>query len=131
MRKKLGLILLIVLLVAGGAYLGGKWFIRDIARQVAELTILPIQLANVGDGTYLGSYKLFPVEVEVKVTVKDKKITGIELIKHDNGQGQPAEALLSKVIETQSLELDVISGATQSSKVILKAVENALSSGKK
>jgi uncharacterized protein with FMN-binding domain len=32
-----------------------------------------------------------------------------------------------KIIEAQSLEVDVVSGATGSSKAILKAVENALS----
>jgi uncharacterized protein with FMN-binding domain len=47
-------------------------------------------------------------------------------VKHVNGQGKPAEVITEKVIETQSLQVDVVSGATYSSKVILKAIENAL-----
>ncbi|MBA7580983.1 hypothetical protein ES708_22882 [subsurface metagenome] len=53
-------------------------------------------------------------------------IAGIELVKHRSGQGAPAEMIASKVVEAQTLEVDVVSGATYSSKVILKAIENAL-----
>ena len=53
-------------------------------------------------------------------------IKEIELKKHDNGQGFPAEIIPGKVVEAQSLEVDIVSGATYSSKVILKAIENAL-----
>jgi len=38
-------------------------------------------------------------------------------------------AMILVVVENQTIELDAISGATYSSKVILKAGENALRSG--
>ena len=62
----------------------------------------------------------------MKVFVKDHKIERIELVKHRNGKGAPAEAITGKVVEAQSLQVDAISGATYSSKVILQAIENAL-----
>jgi len=37
--------------------------------------------------------------------------------------------IVDSVIENQSLDVDAISGATYSSKVILKAIENALARG--
>lgn len=40
--------------------------------------------------------------------------------------GQTIDALFNRVIDQQSLKVDVISGATITSKVHLKAVENAL-----
>ncbi len=40
-----------------------------------------------------------------------------------------AEIITDKVIDTQSLQVDAISGATYSSKTILKAIENALKKG--
>jgi len=84
-------------------------------------------LSSAQNGTYPGSYKVFPIAVKVNVTVRDHKISSIVILEHKNGQGTPAEAILNKVVETQTLKVDVISGATYSSVVILKAIENALS----
>lgn len=123
-------ILLILVMVILGASLGFKGLISYIeanhAKQVAAITISNVDLSKIPDGTYSGSHKVFPVDVEVKVTVKDHKIVGIQLIKHTNGQGTPAEIIPGKVIESQTLAVDVVSGATSSSKVILKAIETAL-----
>ncbi len=41
-----------------------------------------------------------------------------------------AEKIPDKVLEEQSLQVDIVSGATFSSKVILKAVEDALNKGR-
>ena len=41
-------------------------------------------------------------------------------------QGQGAEIIPEKVIEAQSLKVDSVSGATYSSKVILKAIQDAI-----
>ncbi len=95
--------------------------------KLAQEDIPDVNLAEISDGDYQGSYSVFPVSVIVKVTVENHKIINIELIEHFNGQGTPAEILLDKVEESQSLQVDIISGATYSSKVILKAIENALS----
>jgi uncharacterized protein with FMN-binding domain len=94
--------------------------------QLALTEIPEFDLSTVKDGIYNGSYKVFPVAVEVNVTVKNHAITDITLIKHTNGQGKPAEVIIDQVISKQSLQVDSISGATYSSKVILKAIENAL-----
>ncbi|TYB94365.1 MAG: FMN-binding protein, partial [Kosmotoga sp.] len=50
----------------------------------------------------------------------------IELIEHNHGRGEAAEVIPEKVVEAQSLKVDIITSATYSSKVILKAIENAL-----
>ncbi len=57
--------------------------------------------------------------------MKDHHITDIKL-DHRHGQGEAAEVITDHVIEAQSLQADTISGVTSSSKVILKAIENAL-----
>lgn len=85
-----------------------------------------IDLTQIEDNTYFGSYSAAVVSAEVKVTVTNHAITNIEIVKHDNGKGAAAEAITGDVIEAQSLEVDAISGATHSSIVILKAIENAL-----
>jgi len=60
------------------------------------------------------------------VTVKDGSITKIDLVKHKNEHGSSAEQILESILDKQTPDVDVISGATNSSRVIMKAVENAL-----
>jgi uncharacterized protein with FMN-binding domain len=101
--------------------------IGGIDKKIENLSINNINLANIEDGDYIGKYSVFPVSVEVKVTVTDHQITDIVILKHENGQGKPAEVIIEDVKEKQSLDVPIISGATYSSKVILKAIEAALS----
>jgi uncharacterized protein with FMN-binding domain len=83
-------------------------------------------LQGKADGTYRGHYKVGPVSVVVDVEINDKTMTNIAIIKHFNGRGEKAEVITETVIAKQSLAVDAISGATASSKAILKAIENAL-----
>ena len=81
---------------------------------------------QVADGTYRGESKVGPVRVTLDVTVENGTYQSIEIIRHFNGRGKSAEAIVPTIITAQSLEVDCVSGATGSSKAILKAVENAL-----
>lgn len=98
-------------------------------RQVAVTVITDVDLAVLPDGLYRGDYDVKWVAAEVEVSLKDHRISTIELLSHKNGKGKPAEAILDKVLGEQSLKVDVVSGATSSSKAILKAIENALEQG--
>ncbi|HYE84079.1 MAG TPA: FMN-binding protein [Clostridia bacterium] len=125
--KKIMIVLLIVIV---GIFLLGAGLKAGIERnleRLADSTIPRLELENVEDGVYTGSHKVFPVAAEVKVTVKDHKITDIVLLEHNNGQGAAAVVIPEMVVKAQTLEVDTISGATYSSKVILKAISNALS----
>ncbi|MDR1586393.1 MAG: FMN-binding protein [Treponema sp.] len=90
------------------------------------ITINNPDLGKVADGTYRGNSKVGPVRVVLDVIVRDRAITSIQIIEHFNGRGEKAETIVPRIIEAQSLEVDVVSGATGSSKAILKAVETAL-----
>jgi uncharacterized protein with FMN-binding domain len=81
---------------------------------------------QVADGTYRGESKVGPVRVTLDVTVENGTYQSILIIRHFNGRGKKAENIIPTIITAQSLEVDCISGATGSSKAILKAVENAL-----
>ena len=122
MKKKYILILFLVFI---GVYSGIKTIQSNLERS-QDLEIKNVDLTEVVDGTYTGSFKVFPIIAEVKVTVKNHQITGVELLKHQSGQGAPADKILDQIVEAQTLKVDVISGATYSSKIILKAVENSL-----
>ena len=91
-----------------------------------DIVITTPDLGKIADGKYRGNSKVGPVRVTLDVTIQGSIMTSIQIIKHRNGRGEKAEAIVSRVIETQSLDVDVISGASYSSKAILQAVENAL-----
>ncbi|HAV20682.1 MAG TPA: FMN-binding protein [Firmicutes bacterium] len=94
-----------------------------------QLTATPlsnIDVSELADGVYAGSHHVFPITAEVNVTIQNRRISSIELVKHIHSRGSQAEAIIDKVIEAQSLDVDAISGATYSSMVILRAIEDAL-----
>ncbi|MDO9536476.1 MAG: FMN-binding protein [Bacillota bacterium] len=129
MKKKTATILAVLSVVVVVGYFVATGMIKNIESnlaQLADLPVLNVDLSKIKDGTYAGNYMVFPVSAEVEVTVENHKITGIEIIKHTHGQGATAEIIPAKVVENQTLEVDTVSGATYSSKVILKAIENAL-----
>ena len=86
-------------------------------------------LTQIADGTYRGKYDVSgtPVKVTLDVIIQNSNITKIVIVKHFCSPiGKKAEKITDRIIERQSLDVDVVSGATGSSKAILKAVENAL-----
>ncbi len=126
MIKKILIGILVLLAVAG---ITGYILFQNIEEDMASLDtaeIPAIDLTAVDDGVYEGAYKALPISVEVLVTVREHRITEIDLIKHTNGQGEAAEAITGSVVEAQSLQVDAVSGATYSSKVILLAIGDAL-----
>ena len=91
-----------------------------------EIVISNPDFSGIADGTYQGSSKVGPVRVNLEVSMQNGSITSIQIIRHRNGRGRSAEAIVPRIIEAQSLDVDVISGATASSKAFLLAAENAL-----
>ena len=61
----------------------------------------------------------------MEVTVQDGVITNIDILEHKNGRGKSAEVVADRIMEEQKIDVDAVSGATNSSVVIKKAVENA------
>ena len=88
-----------------------------------------VDINDVKDGVYFGKEEAPLVSVEVNVTVKDKRIVDIALLRHENGMGEKAEEMIPEMIKNNTSEVDIVSGATLSSKVIRAAVRNALSQG--
>ena len=104
-------------------------FILGCSTTYKNLTAKMPDLALKTDGIYRGNYDLSgtPVNVILDVTIQDHKITKIEIVKHFCSPiGKKAEKIIGQIIFVQNLDVDVISGATASSKTIIKAVENAL-----
>ena len=106
--------------------IGGITLIVNIEHKVDTIAIGSLELSNISDGNYIGECSIAPVYVKVSISVKDHTLTDIEILEHANGLGSSAEVITDTVIKEQSFEVDAVSGATVSSKCILKAIENAI-----
>ena len=104
-------------------------FISCNTSQYTDIQAFLPDLSNKSDGTYRGEQDFpgTPIHVIADVVVQDRAITAINIVKHSCSPiGKKAEVITGQIIERQSLDIDVVSGATVSGKAILKAVENAL-----
>ena len=132
---------LVSMLAIVGVLLGYN-SVLDVRAKEDEIARLSAQVAGNGqsdsenggstnykDGTYTGEADGFGGTVAVEVTVKDGKIEAVEVTsaeKEDSAYLAMAEDIIPKIIETQSAEVDTISGATFSSTGIKNAAEQAL-----
>ncbi len=84
------------------------------------------------DGVYKGSATGFRGTVTVAVTIMDKKIVSIDILSASDDETffNRAKGVIDKIIASQTLDVDVVSGATYSSNGIIGAVKNALTGEK-
>lgn len=127
-KMTMWIIALVVLLgaSAGGALL----FTEGERREGRNLPIQAVDFKNLKDGTYVGTYEGGKYKLRanrVQVTVSSGKVTDIKLLMHkENRPPDFTGNLYGKVIASQSLQVDTVSGATITSKAYLKSVEDAL-----
>lgn len=104
-------------------------YLKNVAaykKAVKETTFGGVDISAIPDGIYTGEYNVDFIYAKVNVTIQNKEIIAIDILEHKNERGKPAETIINKIITEQKIDVDTISGATNSSTVIKKAVENAL-----
>ena len=129
-KKKIVLFIVILLILIG--LIPGIVYLKDVAdyqQAVKETAFKEIHISDISDGVYIGEYDVNFIYAKVEVMVQNGQIKDINILEHRNERGKAAEAITNKIIEKQKINVDAISGATNSSTVIKKAVENALKSG--
>lgn len=93
----------------------------------AQITIKEINTSSISDGVYDGKYSSGRFSNELQVTVKDQKITDVKIVKDVMfSKPEVSKELFDKVIKAQNTTVDIVSGATVTSKAYLKSIENAL-----
>ena len=120
------MLLLLIGLVWGIIYLKS---VADYKQAVKETTFEEIDISEISDGIYIGEYDVNFIYAKVEVTVQNGEVTNINLLEHRHERGKAAEAITDKIVEEQRIDVDAISGATNSGTVIKKAVEIALKNG--
>lgn len=133
-RRILLVVLAVIVFILGATVLA----MEPGRREAMDLTISPVDFGQLQDGVYTGEYRGTKDKLRdtaVQVTVSEGAVTDIQVVEGAlAGEKQDTEVrngltirdLFGRVIEAQSLQVEAISGATITSKVNLKAVENAL-----
>jgi uncharacterized protein with FMN-binding domain len=93
---------------------------------VSNMAFSDIDISSIPNGVYEGECNVNYISAKVSVSVKDGVITDLKLLEHKNEKGAMAENIVEDILDKQTINVDAVSGATNSSKVIKKAVENAL-----
>ena len=130
-KKKMVLFISMFLLLVG--FVWGILYLKSVAdykKAVKETTFEDIHISDIPDGVYVGEYDVDFIYAKVEVTVQNGEITNINILEHRNERGKTAEVIADSIVDEQKIDVDAISGATNSSTVIKKAVENALKSRK-
>ncbi|MCK5130484.1 MAG: FMN-binding protein [Clostridiales bacterium] len=121
-RKSLIILAIVVVVIISFFLLGsiGK-------KEMMELEIDSVDMTQVEDGIYAGSFSGFRWNDTVEVTVLDHKIVDIVSVEPISGGKETTVGILvERIMENQSLQVDTVSKATATSNGFLKAVENAL-----
>lgn len=126
-RKKIVMILimlfLLLALIFGTAYIDR---VGEYKRAVKETTIEEVNISDISDGVYIGKYDVNFIYAKVEVDVSGGKIIDVRILEHRQERGKAAEAVANEIVDEQRIDVDTVSGATNSSIVIKKAVEVAL-----
>ena len=116
------ILLLTVLIILGCAS-------QEMLR-VRHLEIQNVDINNIRDGEYIGSFSYCGFEYKVRTMVSDHRIEDIIILQNrDTRHAKKAEGVISEIVKNQTPNVDAISGATTTSKALMKAVENSLTTG--
>lgn len=87
---------------------------------------------DLADGVYKGTGTGYAGDITVSVQIKDKQIAAIDILSSSDDAAffNRAKAVIDRIIESQALDVDTVSGATFSSNGIISAVKNALTGEK-
>ncbi len=126
MKKVLKVVLIIIcliILIGGGSIF---YFSRGLDSG-SRLVVNEVNLLSLENGLYRGKYNDGRWSNEVEVEIKNHQIKEIAIIQ-DMTVSDPtvSEELFKRVIEKQRVKVDVVTGATVTSKAYLKSIELAL-----
>jgi uncharacterized protein with FMN-binding domain len=103
--------------------------ISDEVEQIKSMDISYVDPATVPDGEYTGEFPFRQKYLyRVKVTVKSGKIADIEVLENgtENEYAEKGLGVIPRILREQSPKVDAVSGATVTSKALMKCVEKAL-----
>ena len=119
--------------VSGATY-SSKGILQAVQNALTGGSTAKSEVKNQGslkkaDGRYIGTAEGYGGEIKVRVTVQDGNIVGVDILeaeKETESYFNKARKVLDDVKTANSWKVDTVTGATYSSKGILKAIQNAI-----
>jgi RnfABCDGE-type electron transport complex G subunit len=105
--------------------------VKDALAEFGSGVEVPIDLNSLLPGKYTGTARGFSSDITVEVTVAAGEILDIVIVSEDDTpevSGPAFEAIVTAIKQEQSLDVDLVSGATYSSQGLVAAVKDALGS---
>ena len=108
------------------------YFVKEETTKSEEQAQVAKGSFDLTDGVYKGTGTGYAGGITVAVQIKDKQIVAIDILSSSDDAAffKRAQAVIDKIIEGQTLDVDTVSGATYSSRGIISAVKNALTGEK-
>ncbi len=128
MKKRLLVVLLVLIVIVLGF---AGWFVVRFNRMRRVMLSAPkagVDVSKLADGTYTGMFGDFLVSAKVRVSVAGGRITSVEVLDQHAGPGYEAKEVLARIVAAQSPDVEVVTGATGSSRCLMAAVHRALTS---
>jgi len=133
MKSKYAVILFIIFFLFGSSTYSEErvknMSISNEIEQIKSMDISYVDPATVPDGEYIGEFPFRKRYLyRVKVTVKSGRIADIEVLENgtENEYAEKGLGVIPRILREQSPEVDAVSGATVTSKALMKCVEKAL-----
>jgi uncharacterized protein with FMN-binding domain len=107
--------------------------ISDEIEAIKRMNISYVNPAKVPDGEYTGEVPFAQKYLyRVRVTVKAGRIADIDALENgtENEYAEKGLGVIPRILEKQSPDVDAVSGATVTSKALMKCVEKALKKGR-
>lgn len=123
-KKRIVLAVICIVMIITALNTGGVFFGKLSSNVKAAVNIAALK-----DGKYTGSAEGFRGKIKTEVTIKNGKIVDIKILSASSETPsylKEAKAVIPKMIEKQTYDVDAVSGATYSSNGIKKSVKNAL-----
>ncbi len=94
---------------------------------VRQMEIKDVDIGKIQDGAYIGAFSYGGFKYEVKTIVNDHQMKDIVVLHNrDTKHAKRAEGVIPAMLRNQTPKVDAISGATTTSKALMRAVENSL-----
>jgi len=94
---------------------------------VRKMTVNPVDLSTIADGVYAGRFKKGRFSYSVEVAVKDHRIQAVKATDPRQVTSPIIEQIFARIVQEQTVKVDIVSGASLTTKAVTKAAENALS----
>ena len=94
--------------------------------ELNDLTFEMPDLTNVDDGTYYGTYEMYPMSVDIHLVINDHQITDVIMISHSLFFEEEALNIKNQIINTESFQVDFDENHLYSEKILILAIINAI-----